>query len=76
MVFKTKREKQDQTFEIKINDKQIEKVNYPKFLGLYIDDDCSWRKHIDQISTKMSKVTGIMAKTCFIYKITLWCTHT
>ena len=27
-----------------------------------IDDQLSWRKHIDQISTKISKMTGIMAK--------------
>ena len=38
MVFKTKRKKLDQVFEIKINDQQIDKVNYTKFLGLYIDD--------------------------------------
>ena len=62
MVFKTKRKKLDQTFEIKINDQQINKVSYTKFLGLYIDDELSWRKHIDQISTKISKMRGIMAK--------------
>ena len=62
MVFKTKRKKLDQAFEIKITDQQIEKVKCTKFLGLYIDDELSWRKHIDQISTKISKMTGIMAK--------------
>lgn len=70
MVFKAKRKKLDETFEITINDQQIDKVNYTKFLGLYIDDELYWRKHIDQISTKISKMTGIMAKArhdCFIY---------
>ena len=73
MVFKTKRKKLDQAFEIKINDQQIGKVKCTKFLGLYIDDELSWRKHIDQISTKISKMTGIMAKARQF--ITLWCIH-
>ena len=51
MVFKTKRKKLDQALEIKINNRQIDKVKYTKFLRLYIDDELSWRKHIDQIST-------------------------
>ena len=63
MVFETKRKKLDQAFEIKINDQQIEKVQLcTKFLGIHIDDELSWRKHIEQISTKISKITGIMAK--------------
>ena len=40
-----------------------------KFLGLYIDDELSWRKHIDQISTKVSKMTGIMAKARHVLSI-------
>ena len=31
------------------------------FLGLSIDDELSWKYHIDQITTKISKMTGIMA---------------
>ena len=69
MVFETKRKKLDQAFEIKINDQQIEKVQCTKFLGLHIDDELSWRKHIEQISTKISKMTGIMAKARHVLSI-------
>lgn len=69
MVFETKRKKLDQAFEIKINDQQIEKVQGTKFLGLHIDDELSWRKHIEQISTKISKMTGIMAKARHVLSI-------
>jgi len=55
IIFKTKRKKLDQAFEIKINDQQIEKVKCTKLLGLYIHDELSWRKHSDQISTKYQK---------------------
>ena len=69
MLCKAKRKKLDQTFEIKINDQQIDKVNYRNLLGLYIDDELSWRKHIDQISTKISKMTEIMTKTRHVLSI-------
>ena len=62
MVFKTKRKKLRQTITIKIQDQEIEKLKYTKFLGLYIDDELSWKYHIDQVTTKISKMTGIMAK--------------
>ena len=69
MEFKAKRKKLDQAFEIKINDQLIEKVKCTKFLGLYIDDELSWKKHINQISTKISKMTGIMAKVIPVLSI-------
>ena len=47
---------------IKIHDQEMEKLKYTKFLGLYTDDELSWKYHIDQVTTKISKMTGIMAK--------------
>lgn len=47
---------------IKINGKEIEKVKYTKFLGLSIDDELSWKYQIFQVSTKMSKMTGIIER--------------
>ena len=52
-----------------VNDQQIEKVKCTKFLGLYIDHELSWRKHVDQIATKISKMTGIMAKARHVLSI-------
>ena len=62
MIFKTKRKKLNQTLSIEINNQKIHKVKCTKFLGLYIDDELSWKYHIDQITTKISKMTGIMAR--------------
>ena len=55
VVFKTKGKKLRQTITIKIHDQEIEKLKYTKFLGLYIDDELSWKYHIDQVTTKISK---------------------
>ena len=62
MIFKTKRKKLNQTLSIEINNQKIDKVKCAKFLSLYIDDELSWKYHIDQITTKIWKMTGIMAR--------------
>ena len=62
MIFKTKRKKLNQTLSIEINNQKIDKVKCTKFLGFYIDDELSWKYHIDQITAKISKMTGIMAR--------------
>lgn len=50
---------------IEIYDQKIDKVKTGyKISGFsnFIDDEPSWKYHIDQIITKISKMTGIMAK--------------
>ena len=31
-------------------------------MGLYIDDELTWKYHLDHVASKISKMTGIMAK--------------
>ena len=62
IIFKSKKRKLNQTVSIKINEQPIELVKYTKFLGVYIDEELSWKHHIDQVVSKISKMTGIMAK--------------
>ena len=31
--------------------------------GLNVDDELSWKDHVDQVATKISKMTVIMVKT-------------
>ena len=62
IIFKSKKRKLNQTVSIKINEQPIELVKYTKFLGVYIDEELSWKHHIDQVVSKISQMTGIMAK--------------
>ena len=62
IIFKSQKRKLNQTVSIKINEQPIELVKYTKFLGVYIDEELSWKHHIDQVVSKISKMTGIMAK--------------
>ena len=47
-----------------INKHTIDQVKYmyTKFLGIYFDEELSWKYHINHIGSKISKMTGIMAK--------------
>ena len=47
MIFKTKRKKLNQTLSIEINNQKIDKVKFTKVLSLHIDDELSWKYHID-----------------------------
>ena len=62
MVFKTKKKKALNNKSITIDGKEIEKVKFTKFLGLVIDEELTWKYHINQVSSKISKMTGIIAK--------------
>ena len=49
MIFKAKDKKLQQNMSIIINMQQIEQVKYTKFLGLYIDEELSWKYHINHV---------------------------
>ena len=48
--------------ELRIDGKQIDKVNQFNFLGLELDNNMNWSNHINKIAAKISKSTGIMNK--------------
>ena len=49
-------------FKLSINHNIIEKTDSLKYLGVNIDDKLSWKNHIDILSTKLSKICGIIYK--------------
>jgi len=46
--------------EIKYEDEQISIANETKFLGLYINDNLSWKTHIESIKNKLSSVCYVV----------------
>ena len=62
IIFKSRGKKINQNVSIKIDNQEIEQVKHTKFLGLHIDNELSWKYHIEQVASKISKMTGIMAK--------------
>ena len=40
-----------------------ERENVTKFLGVLIDENLSWKQNINDVSTKISKIIGILYKS-------------
>ena len=52
--------------ELKINNIIIDRVTEFNFLGLIIYSNMKWKKHIDHIALKVSKIIGIMYRLKFM----------
>ena len=50
----------NEALKIRINNEDIVKVSETKFLGIYIDFRLNWKKHIQNISNKVSKCIAII----------------
>lgn len=62
LILKTKERKLNQQVSIEINEQTVELVKQTKFLGVCIDEGVSWKYHIGQFTSKISKITGVVAK--------------
>ena len=40
----------------------LERKNFIKYLGLLIDENLSWKTHINSVATKVSKTIGLIAR--------------
>jgi len=48
---------------IRMCDKQNERVDATKFIGIYVDDKLNWKKQTGQIQSKLAKTLGILYRT-------------
>lgn len=62
LIFKTKERKLNQQVSIEINEQPVDLVKHTKFLGVCIDEGLPWKYHIGQFTSKISKITGVVAK--------------
>ena len=51
------------SFELFIESIKVKRVESCKFLGVYLDEKMTWKNHIEQITSKMSKTVGIISRT-------------
>ena len=49
-------------FKISINHNHIQKTEYVKYLGIYVDNKLSWKVQIGKLCSKISKVCGMIYK--------------
>lgn len=62
MIFCTRGKSVATNLNVCINREKLKKVEYTKFLGVFIDDKLSWKQHINIIKTKVAKSIGILCK--------------
>ena len=60
MLFHTSQTKLNFVPKLTINNIEIERVKNFNFLGLTINENLSWKPHIDKIGTKISKAGGMI----------------
>ena len=54
--------------KLKINGNIIEREGVTKFLGVLLDENLSWKPHINTINNKISKNIGLLYKARYIIK--------
>ena len=57
--------------ELQINGNNIERVTQFNFLGLILESNLSWNKHINHISLKMSEAIGILYRLKSVYPLSV-----
>ena len=62
IVFHTKSNKPPDDFRISLNSIDLKRVTNTKFLGVKIQENLSWKTHIDFICDRVSRTTGVLAR--------------
>ena len=63
MLFHTqKKDITEKELDLKINDVPIEQVSDFDFLEITLNENLKWNSHINKISLKISKYTGVLNK--------------
>ena len=57
--------------DLQINGNKIERVTEFNFLGLVLQSNVSWNKHINHISLKVSKAIGIIHRLNSVYPLSV-----
>ena len=60
MTFKSRRRKVEIFGQLTINESVLEAVDSISFLGICIDENLTWKKHINNVCTVLSKKIGIL----------------
>ena len=69
MMFHTKHM---DTVSFTINNENIEQVSSFSFLGIHVDENLKWNKHIGMLTNKLSRVIGILNRLKYIYIINIF----
>ena len=66
VIFSSKQKTTKINLPVLFDDKPLKRVNVVKFLGIYIDENLTWKYHIDHVCNKISKSIGGIARSRFV----------
>ena len=46
-----------------VNGRDIDVVSHFNYLGIILDENMSWKKHVAMITNKLSKISGVLQST-------------
>jgi hypothetical protein len=65
VIFQSKQKKITQDLSLSIDDKLIIRKQQVKFLGVLLDENLSWKPHINYVCNKISKSIGVIYRARF-----------
>ena len=61
--------------DIILDNTKLQRVDNTKFLGVTIDENLSWKNHIDGITKTISRNIGMINKLKFFLSLNVFCEH-
>ena len=62
VIFKSKRKQFDSEIKLKLSRKRLSPTDSVKYLGVKIDENLSWKSHIDYLSVKLNRANTLLMK--------------
>ena len=53
--------------QFSINGRDIDVVSHFNYLGIILEENISWKKHVAMITNKLSKISGVLHRLKYIY---------
>ena len=62
ILFRHKQKSINFTLKLKLNGKKLYSSSYIKYLGIFLDENLNWKKHVSVLSSKLRRANGALAK--------------
>ena len=62
IIFHSPQKPLNETVDIRFGKQHVRKAKYVKFLGLLLDENLSWKYHLNELSKKLARTCGIFFK--------------
>lgn len=65
VIFKSHKRKLKKHMSLKLNNEMLQWVEHTKFLGIIIDQHLTWKNHINYVTKKIIRTTGVLCRIRF-----------